>query len=91
MQPMNWSSVESFWLFLRNTRLDELQQLWNAPKGEMRLAGPRPECLDFVTGLDRAIPDRARRACAGSAEPYRPTNTGIVRVHRKLFYVPYHS
>jgi len=37
---------------LRTLKLDELPQLWNILKGEMRFIGPRPEVQEYVSGYD---------------------------------------
>ncbi len=47
--------------FLRNTRIDELPQLFNVLKGEMSLVGPRPERPIFVDQLVKQIPFYALR------------------------------
>jgi exopolysaccharide biosynthesis polyprenyl glycosylphosphotransferase len=60
---------------LRETRLDELPQLWNVLKGEMAIVGPRPERPDFLAALEAAVPFWSQRHLL------KPGVTGWAQIH----------
>jgi sugar transferase (PEP-CTERM system associated) len=60
--------------FIRNTRLDELPQLWNVLIGDMSLVGPRPEREMFVRQLLETSPYYGQRLVV------RPGLTGWAQI-----------
>lgn len=51
LRTMSGGEVTGVGAVLRRTKLDEMPQLWNIARGEMRLVGPRPITPDDVARL----------------------------------------
>jgi lipopolysaccharide/colanic/teichoic acid biosynthesis glycosyltransferase len=86
--------------FLRRTRLDEAPQFWNILKGEMGLAGPRPERPEFISALERHIPFyRARLMVKPGLTGWAQVNFGygdsiedmFVKLQYDLYYIKHRS
>lgn len=60
--------------FLRNTRLDELPQLWNIFLGNMSLVGPRPERAYFYNSFETYIHGFKNRLAV------KPGLTGLAQI-----------
>lgn len=60
--------------FLRNTRLDELPQLFNVLRGDMNIVGPRPEQPDIFEMLKTKITNYEKR------QHVLPGITGLAQV-----------
>jgi sugar transferase (PEP-CTERM system associated) len=61
--------------YLRRYRLDEIPQLFNVLKGEMAIAGPRPERPEFVETLSEQIQFFRQRNCV------KPGITGWAQIN----------
>ena len=82
--------------FIRNTRLDELPQIYNVIKGEMSIVGPRPERPEFVSELKEKIPFYDTRhyvkpGLMGWAQLKYPYGASVADAKGKLEYDLYYS
>ena len=86
--------------WLRQTRLDEIPQLWNVLRGQMSLIGPRPEQTAFVTQFAQEIPSYpyrhlVRPGLTGWAQVQQGYAAGAqetaVKLSYDLYYVRHYS
>ena len=82
--------------FIRKTRIDEIPQLINVLRGDMRIVGPRPERPEFVEQLEKNIPyyrlrHRVKPGLAGWAQIKYPYGANERDAYNKLqfdlFYI----
>ncbi|MHC5322668.1 sugar transferase [Priestia megaterium] len=57
----NDSRVTRVGKLIRQTRIDELPQLWNVLKGDMSIVGPRPERAVFIEEFQKTLPSFRQR------------------------------
>lgn len=85
---------------IRKFRIDELPQLLNVLRGEMRFVGPRPERPEFVAGLAESVPyyqerHTAKPGLTGWAQlcyPYGASEDDAAeKLQYDLYYVKNHS
>jgi lipopolysaccharide/colanic/teichoic acid biosynthesis glycosyltransferase len=81
--------------FLRNTRLDELPQLFNVIAGNMSMVGPRPERPEFVDRLKNEIEyydqrHRVKPGITGWAQLCYPYGASVDDAKEKLQYDLYY-
>ena len=82
--------------FIRNTRLDELPQIYNVLKGDMSFVGPRPERPEFVGDLGKQIPffnerHRVKPGLMGWAQLKYPYGASVEDAAQKLRYDLYYT
>ena len=91
----NDSRITWFGRILRNTRLDEVPQLINVLKGEMKMIGPRPERPVFIQELSEIIPFYRMRhtmspGLTGWAQVKYPYANSVEEQEKKLRYDLYY-
>ncbi|MGI9420456.1 MAG: TIGR03013 family XrtA/PEP-CTERM system glycosyltransferase [Geminicoccaceae bacterium] len=87
--------ITRFGQFLRQSRLDELPQLFNVLKGDMSMVGPRPERPEFIEELAAAMPlyqkrHTVRPGITGWAQINYPYGASIEDAREKLEYDLYY-
>lgn len=92
----NDSRVTRVGSFIRNTRLDELPQLYNVLAGHMSFVGPRPERPEFVTELANQIPfyetrHKVKPGLMGWAQLKYPYGASVDDARNKLQYDLYYT
>ena len=93
---VNDNRITKVGAFIRNTRLDELPQLYNVLKGDMSFVGPRPERPEIVCDLIKEIPyydarHRVKPGLMGWAQLKYPYGASISDSREKLRYDLYYS
>lgn len=91
----NDSRVTCIGRFIRQTRIDELPQLFNVFRGEMSFVGPRPERPEFVESLKESIPyydirHKTLPGITGWAQVCYPYGASTDDARRKLQYDLYY-
>ena len=92
----NDSRVTRVGSFIRNTRLDELPQLYNVLAGHMSFVGPRPERPEFVQELEKQIPfyemrHKVKPGLMGWAQLKYPYGASTEDAKNKLQYDLYYT
>jgi len=92
----NDARVTKVGAFIRNTRLDELPQLYNVLAGQMSFVGPRPERPEFVSELTEQIPfydtrHKVKPGLMGWAQLKYPYGASVEDAKNKLQYDLYYT